>query len=519
MKTSFQKMNFQKLIFRKKLLCGLLIAFAFAVFFVPFASANIITKINDSTSVPTVYLGKSFNLNSIEVAIPLTDDLVVASAKLKDDDVNTFPFNKKTSYFSNQEITEPTLPNTSYKFYTISFDTETLNVSAGATVNKVYKIPIEITFNKLPLGSGTEIRTVSLSVKVEPPEPTPAPTPPIIYVTPEPTPEPTPVSIPKVIVSGFRTEPAQVVAGEEFVLYLTYKNTSTTGNISNFKISLTSDGTFNAVSGSLTSFISNIVAGESQTTSIALMPKADTAPGSYNVNLALNYDAAGTFDNTPVTDTEVIAIPVEQIPEAKLQQIEIVPEAPFVGQDFNLMCSVNNTGKSTLYNVTATVSADGEYIDPQELYLGNIESGSTGNVDIYATPLKEGMANVKLTLTYEDEKGKVFDLSDTKEVYISTYMPPDIGPEIMPPEQEGGSIVPWVVAIILLLVGGGVTAIILVKRKNKKIKAARDREIARQIEQQMIYQNQGYNTGDVNSGYINNNGIYNNGNNGNNGGY
>ncbi len=472
MKTSFQK----------KLLCGLLIAFVFAVFFVPFASAAsyVVTKVNGSDIVPEIKLDNSttFMLNTLtfEATVPIG-----ATVSLDTKSSEFIFISEKQSYIATASGTADVACN---------FALEVLSVSTG-----YYDIPLIIDD-----GSGT---TSSSSFRIHITEKYVAPPPPMPEPTPEPTPEP--VSIPKVIVSGFRTEPSQVVAGEEFVLYLTYKNTSTTGNISNFKISLTSDGTFNAVSGSLTSFISNIVAGESQTTSISLMPKADTAPGSYNVNLALNYDASGTMDNTPVTDTEVIAIPVEQIPEAKLQQIEIVPEAPFVGQDLNLMCSVNNTGKSTLYNVTATVSADGEYIEPQELYLGNIESGSTGNVDIYATPLKEGMANVKLTLTYEDEKGKVFDLSDTREVYISTYMPPDIGPEIMPPEQEGGSIVPWVVAIVLLLIGGGATAIILVKRKNKKIKAARDREIARQIEQQMIYQN---------SGYINNNGIYNNGNNG-----
>ncbi len=472
----------------RKVLSGFLIAFVFAVFFVPSAFASsIVTQINGSANLPVVNQNSPWNLESMEFAVPIGIAAKVTSVEI-DLSASSILSNIGGNPIKEDNITQTRLPTAEHNYYTVYFDSASTTVKGTASLGD-QDIIVTLKFDSIT----TTPETTKFKVKVEEPLPEPTPIPPAPPI-PEPTPEPTPeaFSIPKVIISGFSTDPAQVVAGEEFVLYLTYKNTSTTGSISNFKISLTSDGTFNAVSGSLTNFITKLEAGASQTTAISLMPKADTAPGSYNVNLSLNYDADGSGNNTPVTDTEVIAIPVEQIPEAKLQPLEIVPEAPFVGQDFNVMCSVNNTGKSKLYNVTATVSCDG-FIEPQEVYLGNIESGATGTVDLYSNPLREGNAVIALDIVYEDEKGKEFSLSETSEVFISTYMPTDVMPDIMPPEETGGSAVGWIVAIIFLIIAGGVAAFIIIRRKKKKLAAARDREIARQIEQQMIYQNNGYN--------------------------
>jgi hypothetical protein len=80
------------------------------------------------------------------------------------------------------------------------------------------------------------------------------------------------------------------------------------------------------------------------------------------------------------------------------------------------MFDINNTGKVTLYNVTAIFEDDS--IQKSENYIGNIKPGESGNVDamIYgiAPTMDEGMITVKIT--YEDENG------ETKTVQLKSFV-------------------------------------------------------------------------------------------------
>ena len=81
-----------------------------------------------------------------------------------------------------------------------------------------------------------------------------------------------------------------------------------------------------------------------------------------------------------------------------------MPDAISVGEESNVMFSINNTGKVMLYNVNAVFEADS--IQKNEAYVGNIEPGKSGNVDTMINGIAPTMddGKVKLSITYEDEK-------------------------------------------------------------------------------------------------------------------
>ncbi|MEA4912931.1 MAG: CARDB domain-containing protein [Oscillospiraceae bacterium] len=278
---------------------------------------------------------------------------------------------------------------------------------------------------------------------------------------------------PKVIVTASSTNPSQVVAGEDFTLNVTFQNTSGDATASNIKAAISSDGTFNPVSGSSTLYIDALGPKATATKSIKLHAKADAAPGSYSATFALSYDA-GLKD--PVSDTEVISIPVKQVPKVQVSKIQTSSSDLFVGQDLNVMASVNNTGKSTLYNVNAAFTDKSGTFADGEQYLGNIQSGASGSVDVYLSALAEGTGDITMLVTYEDETGEKFTYSDTTTAFASERtVDPVVDPSTDPTQQSGGGATLWILLAVALL---AVAALVffLNRRKKKKLQAQKKRD-------------------------------------------
>ncbi|MEG0751772.1 MAG: hypothetical protein RR998_09205 [Oscillospiraceae bacterium] len=290
-------------------------------------------------------------------------------------------------------------------------------------------------------------------------------------------------NIAKIIISNFSTNPKDVVAGQPFVLGVTFKNTSSSHTISNLKASLAGDSTFKPVSGSSTLFIPSIAPGESKSASIRLTSKPDTAPSSYNATFSLNYDAPNTKDHAPVTDTEIIAIPVIQVPKVMVTKLQIQPSDIIVGQDINVMSTVNNTGKSKIYNVNVNVSDSGGLLAVGEAYLGNIDTGGTGTIDLYITPQKAGSGKAKMTVNYEDENGTKFTYEESSDIVVmesggGIEIPPMVDPNLKPVDDSGSL---WWIWLIVALVIGGVVTLIIVKKKKAKQRMMRDRATANEL--------------------------------------
>lgn len=301
---------------------------------------------------------------------------------------------------------------------------------------------------------------------------------------PEPEPEPQPVGfVPKILINDFYTAPADVVAGEDFSLVVTFKNTSKTSSVENLKAVVSSDGTFNPVSGSSTMFVQHLSPGGSSTVTINLHAKADAAPGSYNIIFSMNFDSAASKE--PITDSETVAIPVHQIPKVKITSL-ITEGSMTAGNDVNVMTTVNNTGKCTIYNVSAVIRDTVGLLSSEELYLGNLQPGASGNVDVYLTAFEQGETSVVADFQYEDENGNVFTDSVYSDIFISEPFDKEPWTDvIIEPEPEQKPF-PWgITAGGIVIVGGIVTAVVLSSRK-KKIQRQKDIQAAEELDRRFL---------------------------------
>ncbi len=217
---------------------------------------------------------------------------------------------------------------------------------------------------------------------------------------------------PRIIVTGYRTDPGEVYAGATFNLTVSVKNTSRQTAVENvlFNMEATVEGkdadatyaAFLPTSGSSSVYKERIAPGETYDMSIEMEAKADLSQKPYVLTVNMKYD---TEDQVNLTDVAHVSVPIKQEVKLDTGAAEIMPESIAVGEQSNVMFSIFNTGKTTLFNVK--VNYESETVDSGITYLGNIAPGNTGNVDSMLTGIAPdtGGGTVKAVITYEDEAG------------------------------------------------------------------------------------------------------------------
>lgn len=293
----------------------------------------------------------------------------------------------------------------------------------------------------------------------------------------------------RIIVDSFETIPAEIVAGDEFELVLRMKNASSNIPASNILFSLESEkadesAVFTTETGSSSYTVNSLGAGEVTELRIRMKSRPGVDQRSYSLTINETYDSP-EFKNA--TNKVVIDIPVKQIPRLSIGTIEVMPENITVGGETNVMFPVNNTGKVTLYNVTASFAGDS--IVPSESYVGNIEPGQTGNVDAMvrgaAATMDDG--KIQITVSYEDENGEVSSVEKEMTLFVSEEMPVDYGEidagNTTDVEAEQGFFARHKTGVILaaVLAAGGAGLIVYRKYKRKKMQQAEEEAIDDEI--------------------------------------
>lgn len=292
-------------------------------------------------------------------------------------------------------------------------------------------------------------------------------------------------SKPRVIVTGFKTQPEVIFAGNTFELTLYLENTSKRTAISNMEINLeaakegtdekTTYSAFLPTSGSNTTYVDQIAAGGSKEIVIEMTAKADLIQKPYALNVKMNYE-----DNKfkPYESLASVSIPIRQLAKFDTSTPEVMPVSIPVGGQSNVMFSIYNTGKTTLYNVQ--VKYEGASLTGGDCFIGKIEPGATGNADSMITgavPTTDD-GKIKAIITYEDDAGN----ADTKELemilMVTEEMPMDImGPGGMGMEEEPksntGNIIAIVVTVVILL---GIAGVVIFMKLKKKRRAAKELE-------------------------------------------
>ena len=294
--------------------------------------------------------------------------------------------------------------------------------------------------------------------------------------------DPASASVPRVIVTGFNTDPGEVNAGSNFRLIIHLKNTSATTAVSNmlFDLQAPAAGTdaaaeapaFLPASGSSSIYLDGIPAGGTKDISIELNARADLVQKPYSIAMSMKYEDGNA---TQFESASSLAIPVKQAARFELSEIEVAPESVAVGEEANITCSLYNTGRIKLYNVKARF--EGEGLTGKELFIGNIESGATGSIDGIVTANQEmdETQKCKIVISYEDESGKGATME--KEFSLTVMPASDPTTDMMPMEgkapEQGLPVVPIVIAVVIV---AGIAAIVLVRRYKKKKMAALEEE-------------------------------------------
>ena len=289
----------------------------------------------------------------------------------------------------------------------------------------------------------------------------------------------------RIIVDSFETDPAEIYAGQDFTLKVRMKNASNSIVASNilftFESETVSDSpVFTTVNGSNSVVVNSLAPGASDTLTIKFSSSPTAEQRSYTITINEQYDSP-EFKNAK----EAVKIAVGLKQEARLNTgtIEVMPDAISVGEESNVMFSINNTGKVMLYNVNAVFEADS--IQKNEAYVGNIEPGKSGNVDTMINGIAPTMddGKVKLSITYEDENGKVSTVEKEIQLMVNedqsmdesnvddTWNSDDVQPEPSTTDKLKH------LAIPVGIVGVVLAAVIIVVIRRKKKKAGMDDEI------------------------------------------
>lgn len=294
----------------------------------------------------------------------------------------------------------------------------------------------------------------------------------------------------RIIVDSFETIPAEIVAGIEFELVLRMKNASAGIPASNILFSLESEkaddsAVFTTETGSSSYTVNSLGAGEVTELRVKMKSRAGVEQRSYSLTINETYDSP-EYKNA--NNKVVIDIPVKQIPRLSVGTIDVMPDSITVGGETNVMFPVNNTGKVTLYNVTASFAGDS--IVPSDSYVGNIEPGQTGNVDAMvrgAAPTMDD-GKIQITVSYEDENGEVSTLEKEMTLFVTEDIPMDYGDmdvgNMTDVETDQGFFSRYKTGILLaavLIIGGGGGLTAYRKHKKKKQQQAEEEAIDDEI--------------------------------------
>ena len=295
---------------------------------------------------------------------------------------------------------------------------------------------------------------------------------------------------PKLIISDYDLSPSMVEAGKDFNLSFTLYNTNSENAIYNLKVTidqtlaaapqtsgqnnanLTSDGSvFTPIGRSNTFYVASLYPWEWTTKYIDMNVLPNANPGSYVVNLTMEYE---DYWGNQYKTQESIGIPVTQ--QASVNFGKVKMDDISMGVPNSVSVNLYNTGKDNLNTVMCRVKGDGFSVDEDERFIGNFNAGSQESFSFNLTPEKEGKIKGKIEITYKDSTGKEHtDVKDFEKEVSQNFdqegmIDPQTGEMIgEDPVDNSPSLVAspflWIGLLVLVAL---IIALIRKKRKSKK---------------------------------------------------
>lgn len=270
---------------------------------------------------------------------------------------------------------------------------------------------------------------------------------------------------PRVMIADYNIKGDLVVAGEDFDLSLVLKNESE-NKVKNLKITVISEnGDLLPSKGAGTAYIKEIKAVTEETITFPMTAVYGLEEKSYKLSVKIEYEGGGVGYNVE----EAIYIPVTLSQRISVTDIYTAKNSYEVGETVEISAMINNLGAGTLYNVSA--KTQGDCLSGSETYIGNIESGKSGSVDLLTKAIAVSGGDAKkehLLITYENKSGESFcENFELGPVDVSATIYDDF--EVIKDTETKVSVkvIVLVVFAILFLV---IIVCFLIKRRKKKLK-------------------------------------------------
>lgn len=275
-----------------------------------------------------------------------------------------------------------------------------------------------------------------------------------------------PTAEPVVYISKCVTVPEIVVAGEEFALTLTLKNSVTTKSVRNLMVTVdTGNLQIELLEDSNIFPIDRIEAGGETELTILCRSEGDIPAGKYPLQFRFSYDSSEVLG---LSSSGSAIIEITQPSRMELIASRF-PDSVTVGETVPLSLQVMNMGRDTVYNVRCMVSGIG--LSPDSTgYIGTMAAGTSSQTEIglyiMALNTAEGNENGSpygptggvVTLLFEDSTG----MEHQQELSFRTTVnraPILLQTEVPVEEQEREAFTQWW-SIILILGGVGIACMV-----------------------------------------------------------
>ena len=273
----------------------------------------------------------------------------------------------------------------------------------------------------------------------------------------------------RLMVVDYKVSDGQVVAGKEFTLSVVMKNTSQKA-VKNIKMTISSEnGEILPVDSAGTAYVESVDAGKEETVKCKMNATYGLEEKSYKLGIKLEYE--GSYGEEYCVE-DAIYLPITMAQRISVSDLYIAPEDAKLGDSVEVTAVVNNLGESTLYNVSVRVY--GDCVNEVESYVGNIEPGKSGNLDLLTKAIKQTRENDtsdtmknKLKVFYEDKAGNQFETED-KDLGLVVSAPVFDKMEVVKKGVDYGPIIRTVVWFIVGIAALVLVILLWIRRKKKK---------------------------------------------------
>ena len=259
----------------------------------------------------------------------------------------------------------------------------------------------------------------------------------------------TQAATPKVLVSGYKVSAATIYSGDNFDLTLEIQNTSK-NKVKNMKVTVASEGgEIIPVSGTGSVYVAEIAGNETSEQTFSMAAAAGLAEKTYKLSVKMEYE--NTYGEAYEME-DMLYLPV--CLKQRVSVTDVMTDSAKVGDDVEITAQVNNLGEGMLYNVNARV--EGKHVEKQETYIGNIDTGKSGNVDLLAKAIAvtdfDEMPKVEdwIIVTYEERNGNKHEEKVDASFYIETVDYEDLEVLKEAPEKDGPAT--WQIILICVCV-------------------------------------------------------------------